>query len=454
MFKDPHVHVTAHANSWCYLWGACMATSTKSLFNRSSSSLQLVFTGWWLWNSLSITGCITWEWPQTNPVWKHRPGTSSCVCVCVCLRPLMSSGWGLQVSHCELLLVCVHVCVFMWQGCSEDWLNGSSDEGVGLKQLSLSKCHLPSRITLQQFFKDQTKVSTVEPLSLTSFAGGSSVSRCTHTCAILWRAGSSVLAGAAEWTVGSPEALWAHVITVDSCGHITMTNIQWTRTMEVCRNIPSSLPSVKRHQAGHHSQRAIVLDLLEGVLGGVFFHARQTGCFHHSILSNWASFATVIFDLMGLPAREPCWLTGLALVRGQACLPFPFSRVCWAERRHSGDKFTLWTQRVWQNLTKRHKTSIQGSLCTSGSNRTSVPVDVFSIKKKNIKEIWTRNQTDCPCLQVDKVQQLCPCTRERCSVAHSQKHGNLSSVNPKCEVSFHISFECEYLRIVWPLKEH
>lgn len=62
--------------------------------------------------------------------------------------------------------------------------------------------------------------------TLTSFAGRSSVSRCTHTCAILWRAGSAVLAGAAERTVGSPEALWAHVITVDSCGHITMTNMQ------------------------------------------------------------------------------------------------------------------------------------------------------------------------------------------------------------------------------------
>lgn len=52
---------------------------------------------------------------------------------------------------------------------------------------------------------------------LTSFAGGSSVSRCTHTRAVLWRAGSSILAGAADRTVGSPEALWTHIITVDSC---------------------------------------------------------------------------------------------------------------------------------------------------------------------------------------------------------------------------------------------
>lgn len=261
-----------------------------------------------------------------------------------------------------------------------------------MKGLDSSSCRCLSAFSPagSPFFKHQTKVSTVVPLSvlskgtmLTSFAGCSSVSSCTHTCAILWRAGSSVLAGAAEWTVGSPEALWAHAITVDSCGHIMMTNIQWIRTKEDCRNIASSLPSVKRHQAGRRSQWPIMLDLQEGVLGGFLYPKWSTCCFRRCVLSDWASFGTLIFDLMGLPARVPCWLTGLALVRGQACLPFPFSRVYRAERKHSGDKFTLWTQCVWQRLTKRHKISMQGSLCAYGPLEHLLQLIVFSIITKN-----------------------------------------------------------------------
>lgn len=229
-----------------------------------------------------------------------------------------------------------------------------------------------------------------------------------------------------------------------------MTNIQWIRTKEDCRNIPSSLPSVKRHQAGRRSQWPIMLDLQEGVLDGFLYPKWSTCCFCHCVLSDWASFGTLIFDLMGLPARVPCWLTGLALVRGQACLPFPFSRLYRAERKHSRDKFTLWTQCVWQRLTKRHKISMQGSPCASGPLEHLLQLRVFSI----ITKIWTRNLMDCPYLQVHKFQLLSPCSHVHCSVTHSQKLDNLSSVNPKCEVSFYISFECEYLRIVWPLKEH
>lgn len=61
----------------------------------------------------------------------------------------------------------------------------------------------------------------------TSFAGGPSVSRCTHTRAVFWRTGAAILTGAGEWTVGSPEALWAHVVTMDSCRHIAKIIIHW-----------------------------------------------------------------------------------------------------------------------------------------------------------------------------------------------------------------------------------
>lgn len=353
----------------------------KNLLNRSSSSLQLVFTGLQLWNSLSITEFIIWVEPQTNPVWKHKAGTPW---VCVCGGSAPSDEFRVRTANLPLWVAFVFVCVCVWQGCREVWLNESCDEGVGLKQLSLSKCLLPSRITLQQFFKHQTKVSTVEPLSvlstgtmLTSFAGCSSVSSCTHTCAILWRAGSSVLAGAAEWTVGSPEALWAHTITVDSCGHIMMTNIQWIRTKEDCRNIPSSLPSVKRHQAGRRSQWPIMLDR-PGRGFGWFFISQMINLLFPSLRPFRLSFLwNPYFWSDGAPCQSAVLINRVGSRERPSLSPIPFQQSVqnWKEA-FMGQVHTLNTVCLAEidHATQNNHTGL--SLCI-WSIRTSAPADGF-----------------------------------------------------------------------------
>lgn len=324
----------------------------ESLLDCPSPSLQLVFTGLRQWSSHSITDFITW----VCSVWKHKAG-APCVCVCVSSDEFRASTASLQLRDAVARTSRhAHMCVFMWKGCRGGWLNDSSDEGAGVKRLPLSKCLPPSMITLQPFFKGQIKVSTVAlptaPLSLlehhfwkreafgwectwrtlTSFAGRSSVSRCTHTCAILWRAGSAILAGAAEWTVGSPEALWAHVITVDSCGHMSMTNIQWIHTKEVRWNIPKSLPSVRR-QAGQAAQKVIAQKfrvcfyLKWSICYFRWWWGGGDYCFLHCILSNWASFAAVGLDLMGAHCQSGRVLISRAGSRERPSLsPIPFQQ--------------------------------------------------------------------------------------------------------------------------------
>lgn len=155
-----------------------------------------------------------------------------------------------------------------------------------------------------------------------------------------------------------------------------MTNIQWIHTKEVRWNISNSLPSVGRQLHKRWSRW-----IWAGIYRFVFILNDQPAiCGGGIIVSSTASFQTEfpsqpsVLIWWGLIARvAECWLAGLALVRGQACLPFPFSRVYTAERKHSWDKFTLGTQCVWQRSTKRHKISKQGSLCASRLIRTSVP---------------------------------------------------------------------------------
>lgn len=139
-------------NSCCELWRACIVTSTKSLLDGPSPSLQLMFTGLQQWSSLSITDFITW----VRSVWKHKAG-APCVCVCASSDEFRASTASLPlrdavVCVCTYKHACTYVCVFLWKGCRGGWLNDSSDEGAGLKRLSLSKCPVPSMIALQPFF--------------------------------------------------------------------------------------------------------------------------------------------------------------------------------------------------------------------------------------------------------------------------------------------------------------
>lgn len=108
-----HVHITADANSCCKLWETCMPTSTKSFPDRPSPSLQLVFTGLWLWSSLSITDFITW----VCSVWKNLP-LPVCVCLCASSDEFRASTAGLPlrdafVCVCTDQHLCTCVCVFM-----------------------------------------------------------------------------------------------------------------------------------------------------------------------------------------------------------------------------------------------------------------------------------------------------------------------------------------------------
>lgn len=54
---------------------------------------------------------------------------------------------------------------------------------------------------------------------LTSLTGGASVSWCTLTDSIIWRAWCPIFAVTRQWAIWSPLSLSAHTVTVYTCNH-------------------------------------------------------------------------------------------------------------------------------------------------------------------------------------------------------------------------------------------
>lgn len=159
--------------------------------------------------------------------------------------------------------------------------------------------------------------------------------------------------------------------------HYDDKNIQWMHTKKAYWNILNSLPSVRRHHPGQCSRWAIAVDVDACHGSMVYFYTKRRSCFLQWILLPFFPFSSAhpfrLFLLCTFyfwsdwgPASVLCWLTGLSLLRGQACLPFSFSWVYRAERKSAGHKYTLWNCYsvfgTYKKKNKLHKIFIQGSL--------------------------------------------------------------------------------------------